>query len=130
MHSVKQNSTISSHKEKSDTKINRICLTLDLKNDLELIRKYTFYHSPEGHWMEIAEGIRQTGIVVMDIYKLDNRLFMICEVPEDVDFDFAWNSMSNYPKQPEWAKLMRIFQQAVPGHNFGWIKMERIYTLY
>ena len=80
--------------------------------------------------MEIADGIRKAGVLVMDIYRLDNRLFMICEVPENENFDAIWLSMGQFPMQPEWAELMVKFQQALPGHELGWVKMDRIYTLY
>jgi L-rhamnose mutarotase len=123
------NKEISYPVEKMDMATKRVCLTLDLKNDPELIQEYLYYHSKEGHWPEIADGIRQAGIAVMDIYRLDNRLFMICEVPLEKDFDAIWTSMGSYSKQPEWAGLMAKFQQAVPGHKPGWIKMEQIYTL-
>ncbi len=54
---------------------------------------------------------------------------MICEVPADKDFDTIWDSMGNFPLQKDWAQLMEKYQQAVPGHEFGWIQMERIYSL-
>lgn len=108
----------------------RVCLTLDLKNDPELIADYQAYHSQEKHWMEIADGIRKAGVLVMDIYRLDNRLFMICEVPENENFDTIWFSMDLFPRQTEWAELMAKFQQALPGYELGWVKMDRIYTLY
>ena len=66
----------------------------------------------------------------MDIYRLENRLFMICEVPENENFDTVWLSMGQFPRQTEWAGLMAKFQQALPGHELGWVKMDRIYTLY
>lgn len=108
----------------------RVCLTLDLKNDPDLIRDYMAYHSPEKHWMEIADGIRKSGVLVMDIYRIDNRLFMICEVPEAESFDTIWYGMGEFPRQSEWAELMGKFQQAIPGHELEWVKMERIYSLY
>lgn len=45
-------------------------------------------------------------------------------------FESTWNNMIDNPKQPEWAKLMAQFQQTIPDHDIGWIKMECIYTLY
>lgn len=107
----------------------RVCLTLDLAEEPELIRKYVEHHSAEKMWREINEGIKEAGIVVMDIYIVDNRLFMICEVDAEADFDECWEKMGTFPRQDEWAELMRNFQRAVPGHPFGWVKMKKIYRL-
>lgn len=112
-----------------NTTRHRVCLTCDLVNTPELIAEYKKYHSPEHHWVEIADGIKTSGIEVMDIYLVDNRMFMICEVAEDVDFDAAWEEVGTYPKQGEWAELMAGFQQALPGHDLEWVKMERVFTL-
>lgn len=124
-----KNKELSNPVEILDTKIKRVCLTLDLKNNPVLIKEYEKYHSIEGHWMEISQGIKKAGIIVMDIYRVDNRMFMICEVPNDKDFDIVWESMAKYPRQSEWGELMQKFQQAIPGQEFGWIKMKRIYSL-
>ena len=105
----------------------RYCFALDLKDEPELIASYLNYHSPEHFWSEIGEGIKKSGIEIMDIYNVDNRLFMICEMPEDVDIDEAWEKMSSYERQQEWAALMRKFQQALPGHKPEWIKMNKVY---
>lgn len=107
----------------------RICLTLDLKDDPELIAAYKRYHRAEYSWPEINEGIRKSGIKMMDIYCLDTRMFMICEVHSELDFDKAWNEMGSYPRQNEWAELMRKFIKAVPGHKLEWVKMERVFNL-
>lgn len=107
----------------------RTCLTLDLKNDPGLIDKYIHHHRSENNWTEINEGIRKSGIRVMDIYLIENRMFMICETDEDRDFDTCWKEISSYPRQDEWARLMNNFIQAVPGHKLEWVKMEQVYSL-
>mgnify|MGYP004704907077 CR=1 FL=1 len=92
-----------------------------------LIADYINHHSPENVWKEIAEGIKKSGVEVMDIYNIDNRLFMICEMPVEVDIDEAWQKMGTYERQSEWATLMSHFQQALPGHELGWVKMKKVY---
>ena len=115
--------------QKSPNTRKRVCLALDLKEDPKLIEKYKYYHRQENNWPEINEGIRKSGIELMDIYQLDNRMFMICEVDESSEFDQCWNKMGTYPRQDEWGKLMAKFQQALPGHKLEWVKMERVYSL-
>lgn len=107
----------------------RICLTLDLKDDPELIAEYKEYHSGEKYWKEIGEGIKKAGIPVMDIYVVDNRMFMICEIPIEQDFDEAWNLMGTFERQEDWGKLMSKFQQAIHGHKLEWVKMEKVYEI-
>lgn len=106
----------------------RVCLALDLKDDPELIAQYKQYHG-EDFWEEIGKGIWGAGICVMDIYCVDTRMFMICEVPSDVDFETAWKAMGTFPRQGEWGELMAKFQQALPGHPLEWVPMERVFTL-
>ncbi len=112
-----------------DKERQRICLTLDLKDDPELIKRYIHYHKSENNWPEINHGIRESGIQLMDIYLVDNRMFMICEIDAGEDFDRCWERIAAYPRQEEWAKLMNNFIKAIPGHKLEWIKMERVYSL-
>lgn len=110
----------------------RYCQTLDLKNDPELIREYIERHSAERHWPIINEGIREVGILEMEIYQLDNRLFMIVETPADFDWDSAFAKLATLPKQAEWEDYMSIFQDAEKGaaSNEKWKLMDRIFRLY
>ncbi|KAA6314891.1 L-fucose mutarotase, partial [termite gut metagenome] len=57
--------------------VKRYCQTLDLRDNPELISEYRNRHSQEKIWSEIPEGIRQVGILEMEIYLLGTRLFMI-----------------------------------------------------
>ena len=51
------------------------CLSLDLVSDPNLIDEYKKYH--QNVWPEIIESIKSSGIEQMEIYQLENRLFMI-----------------------------------------------------
>src|SRR3712207_8686938 len=73
--------------------VKRYCQTLDLKADPELIAQYRKAHSQPQMWREIMEGIRQVGILEMEIYILDSRLFMIVETPLDFDWDTAMSQL-------------------------------------
>src|SRR6185437_7078246 len=63
----------------------RYCLTLDLKDDAELIRDYRRHH--QAVWPEITDSLRQAGILDLEIYLLDTRLVMILEVDERFSFE-------------------------------------------
>lgn len=112
--------------------VKRFCQTLDLKDNPELIAEYRRRHSEEGVWKEIIDGIRKVGILEMEIYLLDTRLFMIVETPLDFDWDEAMARMATLPRQQEWENYMAEFQDAKPGASSDekWRMMERIFYLY
>ena len=64
--------------------VERICRTLELRDDPQLIAEYRRRHSRGAIWPEILAGIREVGILEMEIYLLDTRLFMIVEVPVEI----------------------------------------------
>ena len=110
----------------------RYCQTLDLKDDPELISEYRKRHTENEAWPEILQGIRSVGILEMEIYILDNRLFMIVETLFDFDWDEAFARLATLPRQEEWETYMSIFQVARPGATSAekWRMMERIFHLY
>lgn len=115
---------------KGETK--RFCQTLDLKDEPELIAEYRRLHSEEGIWPEILQGIHAVGILEMEIYLVGTRLFMIVEMPTDIDWNEAMTRMSTLPRQEEWENLTARFQQTITNATSAekWKLMERIFHLY
>ncbi|NDV58049.1 L-rhamnose mutarotase [Bacteroides sp. 519] len=111
--------------------VKRYCQTLDLKDDPELIEKYKKYHSKEYAWPEIAEGIREVGILEMEIYLLGTRLFMIVETPLSFEWDTAMAKLNTLPRQQEWEDFVSVFQASLPGATSAekWQLMDRIFEL-
>jgi L-rhamnose mutarotase len=107
----------------------RYCLTLDLKDDPQLIAQYKKYH--EKIRPEIGDSLRASGIVDAEIYLLDRRLFMILEVNEHFSFEAKAKADRENPKVREWEDLMWKFQQPLPQAKPGekWLLMERIFKL-
>jgi L-rhamnose mutarotase len=107
----------------------KFCLALDLKDDVQLIAGYKAYH--QNVWPEIIKSIKDSGIAVLDIYCIGNRMFMIIEA--DADFSFERKSMMDAAntKVQEWEELMWKFQQALPWAAPGqkWVLMEKIFEL-
>lgn len=112
--------------------VKRYCQTLDLRNSPELIAEYRKRHSESEAWPEIQAGIREVGILEMEIYILGCRLFMIVETPLDFDWDTAMEKLSKLPRQEEWEDYMAIFQDVKPGMSSAekWKPMERMFHLY
>ena len=109
----------------------RFCLTLDLRGDTQLVEEYLFWHKPENIWPEIPEGIRAAGIQNMEIYRLDNRLFMIIEAGPGFDFTRDMHYLSTLPRQQEWETFVSKFQasSATESSAEKWKLMDKIFTL-
>lgn len=82
----------------------RYCQTLDLYNDKELIEAYVEEHAHV--WEEVKAGIREVGIVDMQIYIYENRLFMIMDTTDDFDMERDYARLATLPRQAEWEAHM------------------------
>ena len=107
----------------------RYCLTLDLQDDPILIADYEAYH--KNVWPEIKKSIIDSGITSMEIYRFDNRLFMIMETIDNFTFERKAAMDASIAKVQEWEALMWKFQKplktAKPGEK--WVLMEKIFGL-
>ncbi len=115
-----------------DAPVKRYVQTMELKNDPELIRLYRKAHSSEEAWKEILDGIRQVGILEMEIYILGTRIVMIVETGLDFDWDTAMDRLATLPRQAEWEAYVSQFQQCSQNatSNEKWQMMERMFHLY
>ena len=111
--------------------VKRYCQTMDLKDNPELIAEYVKRHSEAEAWPEIRAGIREVGILEMEIYILGTRLFMIVETPLDFDWETAMARLATLPRQAEWEAYMSIFQQADATATSAekWQLMDRMFYL-
>jgi L-rhamnose mutarotase len=107
----------------------RYCFAVDLKDDPALITEYEAYHREV--WPEIKKSITDSGITDMEIYRINNRLFMIMETEDSFNFDRKAAMDASSPKVQEWEQLMWRFQQPLPGSKPGekWVLMEKIFEL-
>ena len=107
----------------------RYCLALDLKDDDALIAEYEEHHQKV--WPEILKSLKDSGIQQMEIYRINNRLFMIMGTNDDFTFERKSKMDEASMKVQEWEQLMWKYQQAIPGSKQGekWRLMERIFTL-
>lgn len=112
--------------------VKRYCQTLSLRDNQELIEAYRKAHSKEESWPEIRAGIREVGILEMEIYILGSKLFMIVETPLNFDWDKAMAKLATLPRQAEWEEYVAKFQQCAEGATSDekWQMMERMFYLY
>jgi len=109
----------------------RYCKILTLKNDPDLIRQYKEVHDLNKAWPEITQGMKDIGIIDMEIYIHGNILFMIMDCVADFDHEKAMKVLATRPRQKEWEMYVSRFQNTSVDDTAGskWILMERIYEI-
>jgi L-rhamnose mutarotase len=107
----------------------KYCLTLDLKDDPQLIKEYEAHH--KAVWPEIIKSIKDAGILDMEIYSLENRLCMIMEVSDEFSFEKKQQLDEGNARVQEWEELMWKYQQplAIATKGEKWVLMKNIFTL-
>jgi L-rhamnose mutarotase len=107
----------------------RYCLTLNLKNDPELIVQYEEHHKKV--WPEILASIKDSGIEQMEIYRIGTRLFMIMEVNSEFSFDRKRQMDEGNEKVQQWEELMWKYQEPMQEAAKGdkWILLNKIFDL-
>ncbi len=110
----------------------RFVQILELRDDPDMIAQYRKWHSQEYQWKEIRDGIREVGILEMEIYILGTKLVMIVDAPIDFDWDEAMVRLATLPRQAEWEAFVAKFQgcSAEARSDEKWQMMERMFYLY
>lgn len=118
-------------KETNYTSFKRFCKTLELQNDPQLIEDYKKVHAAGAVWPEITQGMKDVGILDMEIYLFGTRLFMIMDTVPDFDHDKAMTELATKPRQGEWEAHVSMFQRtsAEATADEKWQAIERIYRL-
>lgn len=112
-------------------KFKRYCKTMKLRNDAALIVAYKKAHAKGAAWPEITQGMKEVGILDMEIYLLGTTLFMIMDTVADFDHDKAMVELAQKPRQSEWEAHMSQFQDTSEESTADqkWQLMERIYKM-
>lgn len=102
---------------------------LELVNNKDMIDAYIREHSCV--WPEVQAGIREVGIIDMQIYALENRLFMIMDTVDEFDWVQDNARLATLPRQAEWEAYMARFQGADPNapSTDKWKLMTKIFEL-
>jgi len=113
------------------TSYRRFCKTLELNNDPALIEEYKKVHAQGQVWPEITKGMKEAGIVDMEIYLIGTRLFMIMDTVADFDHEKAMRALAAKPRQAEWEAFVSRFQKTATEATAEekWQTLERIYKL-
>jgi len=109
----------------------RYCKTLKLHNDPDLIEAYKKVHAPGSVWPEITQGMKEVGILDMEIYIQGNQLFMIMDTVADFNHNEAMKILAAKPRQSEWEAYVAQFQNTSTKATAEekWQLMECIYKM-
>jgi L-rhamnose mutarotase len=109
----------------------RYCKTMELRNDAALIDAYKKAHAKGAAWPEITQGMKDVGIVDMEIYLFGTRLFMIMDTVAGFNHEEAMAVLAPKPRQSEWEAHMAQFQDSAADASADqkWQLMERIYKM-
>ena len=109
----------------------RYCKALKLENDPQFIEEYKKVHAPGAAWPEITQGMKDVGIIDMEIYIVGTQLFMIMDTVADFDHNSAMKELATKPRQSEWETYVSRFQKtsADVSADEKWQMMEQIYKL-
>ena len=107
----------------------RYCYTLDLKENESLKKEYINHHKKV--WPEILKSIKSSGILNLEIYNINYRLFMIIEAENKFDEKKKQKMDSENPIVQKWEKKMWEYQKKIKGSSNGekWVKLNRIFSL-
>jgi len=107
----------------------KYCLAVDLVDDESMIAEYEAWHQKVP--AEIQKSIRDSGITNMEIYRVENRMFMIMETTDDFSFEAKAAADLANPKVQEWEQMMWRFQASLPFAKAGekWVLMKKIFQL-
>ena len=111
--------------------LKRYCKTLELKDDPTLIEEYKRLHAKGAVWHEVTQGMKEVGIIDMEIYIDGTKLFMIMDTVADFDHDEAMARLGKLPRQAEWEGLTSKFQKTLPVSSAKekWKLIERIFKM-
>ncbi len=109
----------------------RFCKTIQLEDDPQLMAEYKKLHSPGQVWPEITAGLKEVGVLDMEIYISGTTLFMIMDTVENFDHDTAMTKLGTLPKQADWETVVSKFQKTSPDSSAKekWQLVERIFKM-
>lgn len=109
----------------------RLCMAVDLKDAPDLIDSYRRYHQHANFSPDVAAGLKEVGVIDMEIFLVENRLTMILEVDDQFNFESKFAYDNKNVEVREWELLMWSFQKALPNSKSAekWRVMEKLFSL-
>jgi L-rhamnose mutarotase len=108
----------------------RRCFAVDLYDDPVSIARYRAWHEAGAPPLAVTEAIRADDVRELEIWLVEDRMFMILEQGDQYDPAAKANRDADNADVQAWDALMRTFQKSLPfAPGQTWVEMERIYAL-
>ena len=106
----------------------RFAMTVLLKDDPEVIRRYDEYHA--NPWPEVRMGLVRCGVRRLFIYRRRRHLFLFMETAGNFSLERDMPKYMDDPKVREWDEIMQNLQEPVEGAPRGstWIEMKEVFS--
>jgi hypothetical protein len=98
-----------------------IILTANLVNDHKLQQEYLNCHATQfKKWPEVAKGFCNAGFQQLLVFKNGRQLMLVISIPKGENLDkLNPKTSENNPRVDEWNKLMKKYQEGIPGTKPG-----------
>ncbi len=106
----------------------RICFALDLQPGVETVTVYERMHRAGAVPPAVNANLRAAGVHAMEIWRVADRLMMICEVSEN--FSGFGQAAADDPAIRQWDADMAALQRGIAGSgSTSWAEMTRVFDL-
>ncbi|MDN3548420.1 L-rhamnose mutarotase [Mucilaginibacter aquaedulcis] len=98
-----------------------IILTANLVNDSKLQQEYLNYHATQfKKWPEVAKGFCNANFQQLLVFRNGRQLMLVISIPKGESLDkLNPKTSENNPRVNEWNKLMKKYQEGIPGSKPG-----------
>jgi len=98
-----------------------IILTANLVNNSKLQQEYLNYHATQfKKWPEVAKGFCNANFQQLLVFKNGRQLMLVISIPKGENLDkLNPKTSENNPRVDEWNKLMKKYQEGIPGTKPG-----------
>jgi L-rhamnose mutarotase len=105
----------------SSKKWQNILLSANLVNDPKLQQEYLNYHATQFQkWPEVSNGFCNANFQQLLVFKNGRQLMLIISIPKGESLDkLNPKTTENNPRVDEWNKLMKKYQEGLPGTKPG-----------
>ncbi|WPU97441.1 L-rhamnose mutarotase [Mucilaginibacter sp. cycad4] len=105
-----------------------IVMTANLVNDPKLQQEYLSYHATQfKNWPEVAKGFCNANFQQLLVFKNGRQLMLVISIPKGENLDkLNPRTTENNPRVNEWNRLMKKYQEGIPGTKPGevWVELK------
>ena len=98
-----------------------VILTANLVKDPKLQQEYLNYHATQFQkWPEVSKGFCNANFQQLLVFKNGRQLMLVISIPKGESLDkLNPKTTENNPRVNEWNKLMKKYQEGIPGTKPG-----------